>query len=775
MILNFNDNWDFIKDGHKPVRVELPHDAMLCERRSAKSAGGVNSGYFEGGRYIYEKMFTLDKDLPRGYAALHFEGVYQNCTVFCNGIEVGAHRYGYTAFDVDITNALRDGENLIRVDVDNFLSPNCRWYSGSGIYRPVSLILKEKNEISSVHISTVSVSPPTISVEVDAENDARVEIFDGDSLIWRGESGEAVLYGAELWSESSPKLYTCRVSTEHDSENVRFGIRELKWSVEQGLTVNGERVLLRGGCLHHDHGVLGACEFRPAEERRLRILKENGFNALRISHNPASQITLDLCDELGLYVMNEAFDGWYTPKTYHDYSRIFESDWRDDLRAMVESSRNHPSVIMYSIGNEVSETATARGGEVCREMVEFTHSIDPSRPVTAGINVLINVYAQMGIGIYRDSGNYEPIPLEEIKGYKDKKTGSAFFNAVTSKLGKLMFFMASGKKGDRACRGASSLDVLGLNYASSQYDYQAKNHPLRMMVGSETMVADVPYNWERVKRYPALFGDFVWSAWDYLGEACIGDWTYHSYRGLPLLAGQGMIDITGKPLAAMAYLQIAWGLRDDPYICVRPINHADETPSKGSWQFTNAIDSWSWDGFEGKTATVEVYANAHSATLYLNDKKIGNKRLKNNKALFFVPYERGCLYTEVFDKDGKLLGKAELRSGGKETVITAVPEKKTIRSGGGDLCYIPIEFTDKNGILKPFIEEEIKLTVEGAVTLAGLGSALCKTNERFTSDRYTAYRGRCLAVIRSKRECGTARITVSAEGFEPAVLEIEVV
>ncbi len=774
MTINFNDNWLFSANGGESTAVNLPHDAMLCGRRSAGSAGGVNSGYFEGGRYSYEKRFTLDPSLPRGYAALHFEGVYQNCIVFCNGIEVGKHRYGYTPFDVDITSVLREGENIIRVDVDNSLMPNCRWYSGAGIYRPVSLILKEKNEIKSVHISTASISPPTVSVEVDAENTARVEIFDGDALIWSGSAGEAVLPDAELWSEESPRLYTCLVSTEHDSEKVRFGIRELRWSAEQGLTVNGERVLLRGGCIHHDHGVLGACEFRAAEERRLRILKENGFNALRISHNPASRITLDLCDELGLYVMNEAFDGWYTPKTYHDYSRIFEADWPSDIQAMVESSRNHPSVIMYSIGNEVSETAEERGGELCREMVKFTHSLDPSRPVTAGINVLINVYAQMGIGIYRDSGNYQPLPLENIKGYKDRKSGSAFFNSVTSKLGKLMFFMASGKKGDRACLGASSLDVLGLNYASSQYDYQAKKHPSRMMVGSETMVADVPYNFERVRKYPALLGDFVWSAWDYLGEACIGDWTYHSYPGLPLLAGQGMIDITGKPLAAMAYLQIAWGIRRQPYLCVRPLNHVGETPTKGSWQFTNAIDSWSWDGYEGKRATVEVYSDAYSATLYLNGRKIGTKRLKNNKALFKTAYAPGCLYAVVYDREGNKLGRAELRSGGADTLLTATPEKRTISSGAQDLCYIPIEFTDKEGRLKPYIEKEVEVKVEGAATLLGFGSALCKTDESYTDNKHRSYRGRCLAVLRSAQSGGTARVTVSAEGFEPVELEIEV-
>ena len=650
MILNFNSNWTFREEGGVPIPVSLPHDAMLKETRDGGCRNGVNSGYFPGGKYTYEKTFDLDAAMIGKSIELHFEGVYQNCKIYANGKLASSHRYGYTAFDVDISNAVRAGENTIRVEVDNSLEPNCRWYSGSGIYRPVQMIIQEKNHISQVHLETVDINPARIKVDVQTteESNVTVEVYEEKKLVASGKPGILEVPNARLWSAETPFLYTILVKTDTDERVIPFGIRKLEWDAEKGLTVNGQRVLLRGGCIHHDHGVLGACEYYDAEYRRIRVLKENGFNAVRIAHNPASQITLDICDKLGMYVMNETFDGWYVPKTYHDYARWFEDDWKQDVTAMVESCRNHPCVIMYSHGNEVSETATKRGAEVCRELTDFIHGLDSTRPVTAGVNVLLNVYANMGMGVYKDKGDYKPEPLPRKGSYKEKKTGSAFFNAMAQKLGPLMFFMSKGAKGDKACLGAANgLDVLGLNYASSRYDEDVRKFPDRLMVGSETMVADLPYNWERVKKYPQVLGDFVWSAWDYLGEACIGDWTYHSYKGLPLLAGQGMIDITGKPLASMYFMQIVWGLRKKPFIGVRPVNHAKESPSTGAWQFTNAIDSWSWQGYEGTKATVEVYADAAAVRLKLNGMEIATKPVKKYKAYFKLPYQPGTLTAEA--------------------------------------------------------------------------------------------------------------------------------
>lgn len=777
MKIDFCNNWTFCKEGHQPVPVHLPHDAMLLEQRDGRCQNGVNSGYFPGGKYVYEKVFDLANEDIGKSIMLHFEGVYQNCNITVNGLPVGYHKYGYTVFDLDISDVVNVGSNIVTVYVDNSLEPNCRWYSGSGIYRPVELLIRDRVHIESVHIETVSISPARIKVDVKTtvETPVTVEIYDGETLIASGGPGFIIVPDAKLWSAETPDLYSCTVRTKNDEQQLKFGIRKLEWNAKTGLLINGQRVLLRGGCIHHDHGVLGACEFYDAEERRIRILKDSGFNAVRIAHNPASQITLDVCDKLGMYVMNETFDGWYVPKTYHDYSRWFESEWKKDLTAMVESSRNHPCVIMYSTGNEVSETATKQGVEVCKMLTDFVHSLDNTRPVTAGINVLLNVYANMGMGVYKEKGDYKPEPLPRKSGYKEKKTGSAFFNAMAQKLGPLMFFMSGGKKGDKACFGAAlGMDILGLNYASSRYDEDVAKYPERMMVGSETMVADLPYNWERVKKYPQLVGDFVWSAWDYLGEACIGDWTYHSYKGLPLLAGQGMIDITGKPLASMYFMQIVWGIRKKPFIGVRPVNHSKESPSTGAWQFTNSIDSWSWPGCEGTKATVEVYADAAAIRLKLNGEEIDTKPVNKFKSLFKVLYMPGTLTAEALDEKGNILSSHNLFSAGKETILTVKPEKKKLHANGQALCYLPVEFTDRDGNLKPYIEQRVEITVNGAATLAGLGSALCKTDEVFNKNYHNSYRGRVLAVLRAGTTPGEVKVTIKSSGVEPVTIKLEV-
>jgi len=771
MEIDFNENWSFSRSGEKSKIVTLPHDAMREEKRDPDCRNGVNSGFYPGGRYVYEKKFELTSEVMDQDVTIHFEAVYQDCSVFINNELVCTHKYGYTPFDVCISKAVHPGENTIKVDVNNSLEPNCRWYSGSGIIRPVKLFILDKNHINFVHIKTISAQPAVVSVETDGD---LVEIFDGEKQVTSGKPGRFEIINANLWADETPYLYKMIVTKGREKKEIHFGIRELKWNHITGLSANGKRVMLRGGCIHHDAGILGAAEFRDAEARRLRILKENGFNALRIAHNPASQITLELCDQLGIYVMNETFDGWYTPKTYHDYSRWFENEWRNDIVSMVESSRNHPSVIMYSIGNEITEIIEKRGEELCQQMVKFVHQLDDTRPVTAGINVLLNVYTKKGMGVYKDTDEYKPEPLPSNKKYKEKLHGSAFFNAITSKLGKLMFFMSKGQKGNDACQGAESLDILGLNYASSQYDYQIKKHPERLMVGAETMVASLPYNWARVKKYPQLIGDFVWSAWDYLGEACIGDWTYGSYKGLPLLAGQGMIDITGQPLAAMAFMQVVWGIRNKPYICVRPLNHLNETPATGAWQFTNAIASWNWHGYERVKSTVEVYAKGVSIRLKLNEKVISTKPLKEFKTIFRVPYEPGILTAESLDAAGNIISSSSLSGGSEKIILNAVPEKEFIRANGQDLCYIPIEFTDENGLLMPAVEQTVSISVQGAAQLAGFGSALCKTDEGFTGNEHKSYRGRCLAVLRAGNIPGKVKIVVSSEGVKPLYREIEV-
>lgn len=771
MILDFNREW-LLSDGKNKKTVNLPHDAMLGEKRNENCHNSKQSGYFPGGNYTYKKQFEISEADIEKQIELLFEGVYQNCKVFINDKEVCCHKYGYTEFKIAISKFLIVGLNTVTVTVDNSLEPNCRWYSGSGIYRPVWMLV---NELEEPEIYTKSYNPAVINVNCD--NETEVEIFDGITSVYKGKGGEIQIKNAKLWSEENPYLYTCIAKKGDLETKTTFGIRKLSWDTKNGLCVNGERILLRGGCIHHDNGILGACGFAEAERRRIKILKEAGYNAIRSAHNPMSRIMLDACDEIGMYVMDECFDGWYTPKNYHDYSRYFYNEWKKDLASMIKKDLNHPSVIMYSIGNEVSETHEQKGVDICGELAEFVRNIDKTRPVTCGVNVLLNVYANFGLGVYKEKGDYKAEPLpEKNKHYREKKTGSAFFNAMAQKLGGLMFFMSKGKKGDKACRGAAEkLDIIGFNYAGSRFEEDVINYPNRMMVASETMVTDLPYNWERVKKYPAVVGDFVWAAWDYLGEAGVGDWTYHSYKGLPLLAGSGTIDITGKITAESYYQQVIWGLYDKPYICVQPVNHSKETPTKSSWRFTNAIDSWTWHGFENEKAVVEVFSNAYAIKLVLNGKEIATRKLKKFKTKFTTEYQGGTLEAIALDKSGNEISKNSLVTGEKNIKLTVKPDKTTLKADGQDLCFIPIEFTDKNGELLPYMEQSVSVKVDGVAVLQGLGSALCKTDERYDSNTFTSFRGRVLAVVRSGYEKGNVKVTIESEGLKSVTANLEVI
>lgn len=758
--MKINDNWAFCREGETPVRVDLPHDAMLREKRNERCHNGVNSGYFPGGKYIYEKELTFsEEDIQGKNVQLYFEGVYQKAAVYCNDQLVHRHEYGFTPFYADITSFVKAGSNLIRVTADNSLEPNCRWYSGSGIYRNVHLLIRDENYIEDVRVSTVSIDPPTIHVEIKCNwgLTPSVHVYGPDvdmKLTWDVENGQdtdhclkkdMVLDKAHLWSLESPELYNMEVSNGCDSKTVRFGIRSLDWSAAEGMLINGKEVLLRGGCIHADHGLLGAVTYRDAEYRRVKILKENGYNAIRCAHNPATEDFLDACDELGMLVMNEAFDGWNIPKTYHDYARVFNENWREDLEAMVKVDYNHPSVILHSIGNEVSETATEEGVELCGEMADYMRKLDSTRPVTAGINVLLNVYANMGMGIYKQKGAYKAKPLpEKNKGYREKKTGSAFFNAMAQKLGTLMFFMSKGKKGDNACMGAAEkLDILGLNYASSRYDEDAMKYPDRIMVGSETMIGELPYNWERVKKYKALIGDFAWAAWDYLGEAGVGDFMYYSYEGLPLLAGSGAIDILGNPGAEAAFQQVVWGLRKEPYLGVSPLNHADEMPKRSAWRFTDAIDSWNWPGFEGKKTKAEVYTDAPLVRLYLNGKQIGERKVKDFRTSFVLKYEPGTLKAVAVYSDHEVV--TELATGSGKMRLETEPVYE-----GEEISYVEIRAVDEEGKILPAVEDKITLDMVDLQDrkVLGFGSARTKTNDSYLSESTHLYRGRAMAIVK---------------------------
>lgn len=499
---DFGKDWTFTSspDGRSAI-VDLPHDAMLDAPRSEDAPGGGGEAYYEGGIYVYEKTFQVPAAWLDKHVTLDFDGVYCRSKVLINDREAGGAAYGYIPFTVVADGFLREGANTIRVEVDNSRQPNSRWYSGGGIYRPIRLSVREKEYIRSVRVNTVSVRPAVISVEVDAPmmGDVRIEILRNGRKVASGIPGMRIdIPGAELWSAENPSLYTARVTMKKDVVEVPFGIRQLEWSTE-GIKVNGEVVLLKGGCIHHDNGILGAAEYEEAAFRRIARLKEYGFNAVRIAHNPASEALLKACDQLGMYVMDELWDMWFLPKTDGDYSHEFQDNYVNDIETLVGRDFNHPSVIMYSIGNELGEPVVEGGFQLTRDIIDRVHALDATRPVTAGANLMIMGVNAMGLTIMDLIAG---APVSASAG----KFSSLQFNEMMA--GAYQFMTPAGLQTEALDELVSpfldQLDIAGYNYGSARYGVDGEIHPERILVGSETYTSDVWRNWQQVKALPYL-------------------------------------------------------------------------------------------------------------------------------------------------------------------------------------------------------------------------------------------------------------------------------
>jgi beta-galactosidase len=787
--IDFNKDWTYRRTDEtitgKPVTI--PHDAMLSEMRTSDSLGGINTGWFEGYDYIYEKRFYISVEDKDKNIRFEFEGVYHNAEIYVNGKQAAYRPYGYTNFYVDVSHYLRYGEeNLIQVIARNADQPNSRWYSGAGIYRPVWMYVAEKNHIfqNGIKVRTISVDPAVIEVEIQTNTAGELQLE--VSEIHNGHPKEAnvinVLSGirtegkktlelkipnANLWEVDTPSLYRLKVRFGEDDEEVQFGIRLINWSRKNGFTINGKRVILRGGCIHHDNGVLGACCYPEAEERKIKILKENGFNAVRSAHNPCSKALLDACDRLGMLVMDEFVDVWYIHKTENDYVKYFEDWWQQDLKDMVEKDYNHPSVIMYSIGNEVSETAEKRGIELTNKMTHYLHQLDALRPVTCGINIFFNFLSSVGFGVYSDKkAKKEVVNAENRTGTKKKSVGSQFFNDLAGILGsKTMKAGATFWGCDLKTKEAfAGMDIAGYNYGINRYLQDLKKYPERLILGSETFCSDAYTFWEMAKKHPGIIGDFVWAGMDYLGEVGVGAWEYKEYA--PdfshgpgwITAGSGRIDLTGKPLAEAGYMKTAFELTKRPVIAVRPVNHRKDKHSPSAWKMTNAIESWSWNGYEGEKAQVEVYARASRIHLFINGKQVGNRALKNKcDTVFSVNYQPGILEAVALDESGNELSRNALYSADEETCLNVIPEEKMVRPEG--LSFVRIKYTDGRGILKPLERNVIQISVTNGVLL-GLGNACPYHETGYLTDKTDTYYGEALAVLKAKKH-GTVKISVT--------------
>ena len=736
----FDFGWQFTHNG-KTVNVDLPHDWDIFEGpNSGKGATGTGGGWFEAGKGEYRKEFRVDGgELKDKLVKLHFEGVYQKAEVFVNGQKAGQHHYGYTPFTVDITNMLKAASakeaNEIVVKVDNSEQPNCRWYSGSGIYRHVWLETMPALHISEngVFVTTpeVNTDKARVQVEVTVQNESQADrnaavVVGGAQLMVAVKAGESktvsttlFVNNPRLWSPESPTLYETKVElkengTTIDHQTAKYGIRSFSFDAERGFILNGKPTLINGACVHHDDGVLGARAFDDAEIRKVRQMKEAGFNLIRTSHNPTTRAFLDACDSIGMLVIDEAFDGWRTQKNPYDYSTVIDSCFRDDIHAMVLRDRNHPSIISWSIGNEVIERKDIRVVYTARQMKKAILEKDATRPVTEAL-----------CAWDRDWEIYDP--------------------------------------------HAEVLDVVGYNYMLFKHAGDHERDPKRVIWQTESYPRDAFSNWAVVNDFPYVVGDIVWTGLDYLGESGIGRNYYKGERegeswikgGQPEWHGApcGDVDITGWRKPISHYREMLWNKDTQLYMAVKEPNGYHGEIKTTMWSVWPTWESWTWPGWEGKPVEVEVYTQQPEVKLYLDDQLIGTKQVSRDtefKAVFSVPYKAGTLRAEAGGES------VTLKTAGEPARLRLTPDRTVMTADGQSLTFVTIEVLDKQGTLVPEAAISCEATIKGAGTLLAFASADLKDTESYTSSHVKTWKGRALLVIRSTQKKGAVSVSIKS-------------
>lgn len=509
------------------------------------------------------------------------------------------------------------------------------------------------------------------------------------------------------------------------------------------------------------------------------MLKEAGFNAVRSAHNPCSKYLLEAADKYGVYVIDELTDMWYRRKKAYDYALDFEKWFEKDIISMVEKCCNHPSVVMYSTGNEIVETSEKKAIELSERMQKIFHNLDSTRPITCGINLALSAMGSFGIGVFQDEKPKKKKSAQKQKRKKftgKKLVSSELYNTLVQFMGNQMNMVSRMKISDKATAGVFNyLDICGYNYAVSRYKNEPKHHPDRIIVGSETRPPTIVENWKLVSKLPYVIGDFMWAGCDYLGEAGIGAVSYSSQdtgvllKKYPyLLANSGIIDICGQFRPEVWLTRAAYGLiGNKPCIGVEPLTHAKEKSVCSMWRQSDAVHSWSWHGCEGLPANIIVYSNADSVKLLINGAEIAHKKVKDCKAKFKTLYNPGTLTAINYNSNGSEIGRDILKTAANETIIKLAAEKEILTANGQDLCYLNIYLTDGNGEVKASEDTTVTVKITGDGILQGLGSANPYTEEGFTSSTHHTYYGRALAVIRSGHNAGKIEVTVTAKGLEP--------
>ncbi|MBE5915593.1 MAG: glycoside hydrolase family 2 protein [Pseudobutyrivibrio ruminis] len=795
--------------------VNLPHDYMIESDVTKEAPAGPASGYYTAGVAHYTKKLDIPADWSTEEVYLHFDGVMMNATVDINGCKVALQHYGYVPFSVDITPYVYFGKaNRVTVTVNPSMQPNCRWYSGAGIYRSVELLHGPKLHIANdgIYVYTKSVEDfngtktAYLKSEIEVVNKtlenkmALVEVWlteDGKeeikvhrkSKIQINPNSTEVAYipitidNPMLWDVDNPNLYRvhARVTdlgeyrTHHieiadgsvDEDNTIFGIRTISADSRQGLRINGNRVKLKGGCLHHDNGIIGAVSLYDAEYRKLEKLKKQGFNAVRTTHNPPSALFMEACDRLGMYVFDEAFDAWGIMKQPGDYNMFFDTDWKKDLTAFIKRDRSHPSVIIWSTGNEIPERGGLNNGyTLATKLINHVRRLDASRPISNGICSFW-------------SGLDDELTEEDLKKMKKLMSGEA--TGVQN-----VDFGAEDLSWETYSEAfTNGLDIVGYNYMEDKYPRDHELYPERVILGSENYPKEIGKRWPMVESTDYVIGDFTWTAYDYIGEAGIGKTVFvedsdprlkagpfalmsHSSEYPWRLANDADIDINGNVLPQGCYRSVVWGSDATFLYSYDPKNYG-KTEIVSMWGFTDVSTKWNWDGFQGKQIKLVVFSQADEVELLINEKSYGRKKAGESLAVENLPfsfvfdavYEMGQA-TAISYKNGVEISRAVICTTDNIAKLRLSPEVSEIKSDGHSLAYVDIELLDSNGNVVQFDDRKINVRVEGAGELLGFGSANPITDDNYSSGSCTTYRGKALAIIRSKNEPGEIKILAEA-------------
>lgn len=806
-------------EANVPVEVTLPHDAMVLEERNESNPSGNAGGFYPGGNYVYTKDFYMPQENEGKTVLLEFEGIYNRANIFLNDEFVISCHNGYTNYYANLTTHLNyGGENHLKVKVTNQDVPNSRWYTGSGIYRPVSLLIGNEAHIKQdgLKITTPEVSEDisTVETELTIRYDGKKRIKAWIETEILNDAGEAVagekspitldrgeeivvrqriyVYNAKLWSLEEPNLYCCQVNltvdgTVQDTARENFGIRHIQIDPKYGLRLNGKSVRLRGAGIHHDNGIIGSIALPQAEERRVVLMKKAGFNSIRMAHNSASRALINACDKVGMLLMEETYDMWNESKTPYDYSHDFAYHWEEDLEAIVAKDYNHPSVFMYSVGNEIGEINKPGGAKINRALCEKFRSLDPTRYVTNAVNAMVATMANLET-VMRDLGMLKAeekntVNQAQMQESMEEPADVGDINDVmTNLMGQMNYLSIHPMVAEVLDETFSTLDICGYNYMSGRYPLDNKQYPNRIYYGSETLPQDIDVNWKYAKEIPQMLGDFTWTGWDYIGEAGAGVPKYGDVSGFfspypNYLAYVGDFDITGYRRPMSYYREIVWGFRKKPYIAVQPPEHYHEKMHGTPWACSNAIESWTWNGYENQPIKVEVYSDAEEVELLINKKSQGRSPVgeaHRYKAVFDTVYHAGCVEAIAY-ANGQELERYAVLTANTETVLAVDVDKTALRANGQDVAYLMLKVTDGNGNVQTQYKEKISIEVKGAGVLQGFGSADPQSTENFFDQARTPYHGRLLAVIRAGVNPGIIKVYLHAEGLQSKKIEIDVV